>query len=610
MTNATPRVRFADYLPEVFVTGGSALIGTDAGREVAAFLQAFLAPFESLFEELQAKIEGRPAAPGTIPRQGGIPDLFAWDQTPPAQFAQAGVGLATGADAQAAASARAYQFLSYLADWTGIALRPERSVAWNRQFLGRALALNLLRGTSAGLDALLRAWLSGDLLQTTPPALILTDLTRTVNEADTAFQLDVTSVLGVQTVLGEGPPFFFVVDLIADPAVRVLRNPVGLDVLQRAARSLLAAEKPAHTYYQLRIRATTMQLAPADPVNPASPAPQVAAVDCSGYNTDVRVYLNGRQEIIQEYRGQSGGQWAAGAALRGALPDTRVAAAQWLDTSKAAHVRVYYQTTNGIVEQCYDPPNWYSGKTFTGVQAGAGIAALAWTVNGETHLRLYYQNTSYDIVEQCYDGWQGWTSGRTFPGAQPGTGIAAVLMFDETNKRHQRLYYGTRQDANDVLIEQCYDDGTWTAGRIFYGVRPQTAIAAVQWFESGDRSGHVRLYYQDPSNDIVEQCYDTPDWAPGYTFTGAAEGTGIAGLKVASTGDLRVCYEDISRTVIEQRYSGGKWTPGGFTAPMNQNLGGLGEIYAQLEDAPALLGTALLWDDAWVFNSDPESAAG
>ena len=66
----------------------------------------------------------------------------------------------------------------------------------------------------------------------------------------------------MNTVLGEGPPFFFIADLITDPAVRDLRNPNGLDIFQRAARLLLDAEKPAYTYYQLRVRAHTMQLAP------------------------------------------------------------------------------------------------------------------------------------------------------------------------------------------------------------------------------------------------------------------------------------------------------------------------------------------------------------
>lgn len=287
LANSTPRVRFEDYLPEVFVTGGTALIGTDAGQAAADFLRAFLTPFETLFEELQGEIEGTAATPGAAPQQGGIPDLFAPALTPPIEFA--GTGTATEvaaqpgqqvaadaqsavdaqfvADTQSAADARAYEFLSYLADWIGVALRPERPVSWNREFLGQAVPLNLLRGTLAGLEALLRAWLSGDLLTTDPPLLIVTDLTRTVNDATTVFQLNETAMLGVQTVLGEGPPFWFVVDLIADPSVPVLRNPVGIDVLQRATRALLAAEKPAHTYYQLRIRTTTMQLAPAAPAD-------------------------------------------------------------------------------------------------------------------------------------------------------------------------------------------------------------------------------------------------------------------------------------------------------------------------------------------------------
>ncbi|HET7017130.1 MAG TPA: hypothetical protein VFI65_24620 [Streptosporangiaceae bacterium] len=254
MTNGTPRTRFADYLPEVFRTGGAALSGTEAGAQAAAFLAQFLGPFETVYDELQGEIEGTPAPQGAVqgasPVAGGIPDLFAPGLTPPSQFTSSGTDT--------------YAFLRYLADWIGIALRPERPVDWNRQFLAEALELNLLRGTLTGLDALLRAWLKGDLLETSPPMLVLTDLTRTDNDADSAFQLDVTATVGVQTVLGEGPPFWFVVDLVADPAVRELRNPIGLDVLQRAARSLLAAEKPAHSYYQLRVRATTMQLAPAN----------------------------------------------------------------------------------------------------------------------------------------------------------------------------------------------------------------------------------------------------------------------------------------------------------------------------------------------------------
>jgi phage tail-like protein len=248
MTDGTVRVRFRDHLPEVFSTGGAAQAAAgDPGDEGALFLDRFLAPFEELFEELQREIAGPPGQPG------GLPNLFDPDLTPPTDLPHR--------------SGDTFDYLSYLAGWIGLALRPERTVDWNRRYFRRAVELAPLRGTLAGLDALLRAWLADDLLAGDPPPLALTDLTRAHNQVDSVFQLDEAAVLGVQTVLGEGPPFFFVVDLVADPTVRELRNPIGLDVLQRATRSLLAAEKPACSYYQLRLRAHTMQLGPADPAD-------------------------------------------------------------------------------------------------------------------------------------------------------------------------------------------------------------------------------------------------------------------------------------------------------------------------------------------------------
>jgi hypothetical protein len=76
------------------------------------------------------------------------------------------------------------------------------------------------------------------------------------------FQLGVTATLGLDTLLGSGPPFAFVVDLVVDPQRSDLRTPAGLEAVQRAARAVLDAEKPAHTYYQLAVRAGTMQFAP------------------------------------------------------------------------------------------------------------------------------------------------------------------------------------------------------------------------------------------------------------------------------------------------------------------------------------------------------------
>jgi len=228
-------IQFLDYLPEAF--------RADEVNGVS-FLRTFLTAFQTLFEELEGEIEGQPG--GAI---GGIPDLFSPATTPPGELAHR----APGSEAD---------FLSYLASWIALPLRADKDVAFNRALFAATLPLIERRGTVPGLDALLRAWLRGDLLDTSPPLLILTDLSRAFNDVDAVLRLGETATLGVDTVLGEGPPFFFVADLVTDPTVVELRAPAGLDRFQRAARALLEAERPAHTYYQLRVRAHTMQLAP------------------------------------------------------------------------------------------------------------------------------------------------------------------------------------------------------------------------------------------------------------------------------------------------------------------------------------------------------------
>jgi|tagenome__1003787_1003787.scaffolds.fasta_scaffold20960132_4 phage tail-like protein len=227
-------IRFRDHLPEAFRP--TTVDGVD-------FLSTFLTAFERLFEELEAEIEGRPGA-----ASGGIPDLFSPALTPPAQFVHRIPGSAA-------------DFLGHLASWTALPLRDDQDVAFNRGLFDALLRLIEQRGTLPGLDAMLRAWLRGDLLPSSA-LLIVTDLTRAFPDVDAVFQLGRTATLGVDTVLGEGPPFFFIVDLVTDPAVADLRAPAGLDRFQRAARALIEAERPAHTYYQLRVRAHTMQLAP------------------------------------------------------------------------------------------------------------------------------------------------------------------------------------------------------------------------------------------------------------------------------------------------------------------------------------------------------------
>jgi hypothetical protein len=216
---------------------------------------------------------------------GGVPDLFNPDLTPPPQLLSR---LALDDYKPAPASA----FLEFLAGWIGLPLRADlirragetdnkgepldeplynrRKARWNRHFFRTAVSLYGRRGTLAGVEGMLRAWLKDDLAE---QGVIITDLIRTHTDVDTVFQLAPESVkdsksdenyaqVGVSTVIGEGPPYFFIADLTVDPTERGLRNPAGIDIFQREARFILDTEKPAHTYYQLRVRCTTMQLAP------------------------------------------------------------------------------------------------------------------------------------------------------------------------------------------------------------------------------------------------------------------------------------------------------------------------------------------------------------
>jgi len=326
-SNSRP-IQFRDYLPEVF--------RADEVNGVSFFTD-FLQAFETLFEELQAMIEGTPlrltvqtisgttitVAPFTtglleipidtpvtapakglstrlsepIPAQGstqnhiqvreasfvaglspadlievrpvgGIPELFSPETTPPPEFLHRPPPGPDNPDPD-------FEYLAYLASWIALPLRVEKPISFNRTFFETAAPLVRQRSTLPGMDALLRAWLKGDLLETAPPLLILTDLTRAYTDVNAVFRLGETATLGVDTVLGEGPPFFFIADLITDETVRELRHPVGLDIFQRAARFLLDAEKPAYTYYQLRVRAHTMQLAPPTPAPFTFPYAQI-----------------------------------------------------------------------------------------------------------------------------------------------------------------------------------------------------------------------------------------------------------------------------------------------------------------------------------------------
>lgn len=259
-TKTTPRIHFADYLPEIF--RAQKVRGVDN-----SFFLTFLSAFEAVYEEFQGEIEG--TADRTA---GGMPDLFDPALTPPSQFKYGGDGasggMGTGFDLAC---------LTYLANWIGLPLRQEKDCAWNRQFFQAAIPLYATRGTRTGLEGMLRIWLSGELQEATVGSSgtlvpLVFDLTRSELASDTLFQFDDSGrppLLGLDTCLGDGPLGYFGVDLVMQPSANMTANhdrphvrEQQIMVFIQAARTLLEIERPAGTYYQLCVRAQSISNGP------------------------------------------------------------------------------------------------------------------------------------------------------------------------------------------------------------------------------------------------------------------------------------------------------------------------------------------------------------
>lgn len=163
--------------------------------------------------------------------------------TAPLQFAHAaGIGLrALGGPRGGAA------FLRWLAGWVALEARPDRGEAWNRELLRLNARLQGWRGTQRGLAATLNATLRDE-------------ATATVGDRPNPLQVGLVATVGVDTVICGELPGYFTVELRADPRNGRLASPLGLAELVQAAQTVVRREKPAHTYYDLALEASAMQI--------------------------------------------------------------------------------------------------------------------------------------------------------------------------------------------------------------------------------------------------------------------------------------------------------------------------------------------------------------
>lgn len=128
------------------------------------------------------------------------------------------------------------EFLPWLALWVATSLRDDWSEATKREFIANIVPLYRERGTRGGMEKVLR--LSGDEAQ-------VVDFNDGLHEA-----LEIK-------YFGSGPKpahFFGVIVTIAE------RDPVELQRRLRRVQAIIDREKPAHTYYGLRILFPAMRI--------------------------------------------------------------------------------------------------------------------------------------------------------------------------------------------------------------------------------------------------------------------------------------------------------------------------------------------------------------
>lgn len=239
--------KYLQYLPGVYQGGQP--------DSQAVFLGDFLKAFEKLLSdraerpELEtAGIKEIPVGIETILSQ--IQDYFNPFRTPP-------------------------EFLKWLASWVAVTLREDtewygeedlaakagkQSVplntdqhSRNRDLIHQIVQLYQKRGTKEGLIAYLKVYLGEQ-------------ANITINDFPEPFCVGVSSTIGESTVLGEGRPHYFEINMIVPISGQNLNEGGlvdGLKLLEQKRQVLteiIDREKPAHTYYRLNITVPAMQV--------------------------------------------------------------------------------------------------------------------------------------------------------------------------------------------------------------------------------------------------------------------------------------------------------------------------------------------------------------
>lgn len=217
--------RYLDDLPAIYRTPAA------GGRP--DFLGRFLLAFEQILTGV-----GDPDRPGLEEVLDGIPGSAGGETVMAGshRFFDPGPGLPDDQRAPA-------EFLDWLGSWVALTLRGDWTQDEQRRVLAGIIPAYRLRGTRDGVRRVLSAFTG------------LSEESITISELLSPLQIGVSATVGTDTVVGGNMPHFFLVDALVPAS-----NSTDLARKEFILRAILDLEKPAHTFYDLRIHLPTMQV--------------------------------------------------------------------------------------------------------------------------------------------------------------------------------------------------------------------------------------------------------------------------------------------------------------------------------------------------------------
>lgn len=202
--------RLLDYLPGVFQE--------DLQGQPSPFLGRFLLGFEKLLLGL-----GDATEPGL---EEIVDRLYRYFDP--------------GADLTEEVERAPPDFLPWLAGWLALTLREDLAPDRQRYLIANACRLYQMRGTRQGVEEFVS---------------IYTLLGVSIDEQSTAFQVGRHSTVGKDSYIGGGAPFFFRVRVFSpNPDPETLRRTTEV------AQAIVDLQKPAHTFYTLKVESHAFQV--------------------------------------------------------------------------------------------------------------------------------------------------------------------------------------------------------------------------------------------------------------------------------------------------------------------------------------------------------------